>query len=342
MQIVEDISSSACTTADGKHDFPEVKKSASQIDHMLATQIDPSSSVVVSGFWRSGTTWLQECLAEILGAKTIFEPFHFRVPATKQLFKYYGLKQKSESVRELFIPWCGEQVLAPHSLLYCYYDSALRADLGGHIVRLLRKDPAESYRSRVVVKFTRGQFSLPSAQRTFAMPLIHVYRDPRAVIASAKMTDWYWLFDHLSLPEQLLEPKDGRADYFSRYAEAIRQYDRDKIARLAAYWALTEKFMLEAFAATPRRVVLVSYEDLCRKPASVLEILAQLNVPHAWQGNLPALHGDSFSTSEQRRGASSSDRISGWRNILSSGELSTIVSIVEHFGVKIQSEENAD
>ncbi len=36
--------------------------------------------VLVSGFWRSGTTWVQECLAESLGAKTIFEPLSPQEP----------------------------------------------------------------------------------------------------------------------------------------------------------------------------------------------------------------------------------------------------------------------
>jgi hypothetical protein len=30
--------------------------------------------VFVSGFWRSGTTWMQELLAKSLHAKTVFEP----------------------------------------------------------------------------------------------------------------------------------------------------------------------------------------------------------------------------------------------------------------------------
>jgi hypothetical protein len=308
------------------------EKRAAEIDHALAGQINPAESLVVSGFWRSGTTWLQEWLAEILQAKTIFEPFHFRVPAAKKLYKYYGLAPKADPFRELFIPYCAEPAFEPHSLLYRYYDGALRADLSGHIVRLLRKDISESQRTRVVVKFTRGQFSLRAAQNTFAMPVIHVYRDPRAVIASAKMTDWYWLFDHLSLHEQLLEPKDGRADFFGRYAEAIREYDRDKISRMAAYWAITEKFLQHAFTDKQRRTIFVSYEELCRRPEFVLEILARLNVQKAWNGNLQASNGDSFSTSQQRRGASPTERISGWKKALSSAEGETIASIAARFG----------
>jgi len=331
MEMLEDMPAQAATGKD--RDAPNHEKTAAQIDHELAAQIAPSGSVVVSGFWRSGTTWLQEYLAKLLAAKTIFEPFHFRVPATKKLFKYYGLAKKSESVRELFIPYCAEAVLEPHSLLYHYYDSALRANLSGRIVRLLRQGVSESYRTRVLVKFTRGQFSLHAAQSTFAMPLIHVYRDPRAVIASAKMTDWYWLFDELSLPEQLLEVQDGRAEFFSRWADEIRAFDHDKISGMAAYWAITERFLCDVFAKRGQsRTIFVSYEELCRDPALVLEILAKLQVQTADTGDACAMNGDSFSTSNQRRGVSSAERISGWQKVLSRAEAETIASIAKHFG----------
>ena len=44
------------------------------IDRGLAALGIARPLLIVSGFWRSGTTWLQECLAESLGAKTVFEP----------------------------------------------------------------------------------------------------------------------------------------------------------------------------------------------------------------------------------------------------------------------------
>lgn len=308
------------------------KKSAADIDHALAPQIDPSESVVVSGFWRSGTTWLEEALTEILQAKTIFEPFHFSVPATRKLFKYYGIAKKPEAFRELFIPHCGDATLELQPVLHNYYDGALRADLAGDAVRVLRRDTAECYRTRVVAKFTRGQFSLRAAQNTFGMPIIHVYRDPRAVIASAKMTDWYWLFDHLSLKAQLLDIKDGRANYFRRWAEVIQEFDADKVARLAAYWSLTEKFLLDSFA-NGGRIAVVRYEDLNRqKEKLMLDTLATLGVKKNWNDQIQLSNRDSYSTSQQRQGLSATERISGWKKVLTANEITTIESVVAKFG----------
>ncbi len=311
----------------------QVKKRAEAIDHAMAAQIDPRETVVISGFWRSGTTWLQEYLAEILQAKTIFEPFHFLVPASKRLFKHYGIAKKPEAVRELFIPYAADRPFAPESLLYYYYDGALRADLSGRAVRVLRKDAAESYRPRVVVKFTRGQFSLHAAHHTFAMPIIHVYRDPRAVVASAKMTDWYWLFDHLDLPEQLLTMQDGRAEFFGSYAGAIREFSHDKVARIAAYWALTEKFIQEAFAGDRARFIAVSYEKLNREKENLMPaLLARLGIKEIQQEKLTSPNKDSFSTSSQRQGVSTEERIRGWQKALSRPEIAMIETIVQRLG----------
>lgn len=317
----------------------QAKKRAEAIDHAVASQIDPRETVVISGFWRSGTTWLQEYLAELLQAKTIFEPFHFLVPASKKLFKHYGIAKKPEAVRELFIPYAADRPFAPESLLYYYYDGALRADLSGRAVRVLRKDVSESYRPRVVVKFTRGQFSLHAAHHTFAMPVIHVYRDPRAVVASAKMTDWYCLFDHLDLPEQLLAMQDGRAEFFGCYADVIREFGHDKVARIAAYWALTEKFIQEAFAKDRARFIAVSYEKLNREKESLMPaLLAGLGIRAVQHDKLAGANKDSFSTSSQRQGVSTEERIRGWQKALSRAEIAVIETVAQrlNFGDRLE------
>ncbi|MFQ5629412.1 MAG: sulfotransferase, partial [bacterium] len=238
-------------------EHPGYEKNASETDHAIASQIDPSKSLVVSGFWRSGTTWLQEYLAATLQAKTIFEPFHFLVPGSKNLFRFYRILKKPQGFKELFLPYCAARSLQNYPLLMNDFDRALRADLPGPAVRVLRKSVEESRLTRVVVKFTRGQLCLRAAQEAFEMPLIHIYRDPRAVVASMKMTDWFWLFDHLGLQEQLLKVKDGRATVFSVWADAIAEYDGDKIARIAAYWALSEKYLEDSFSDRPDKIAVV-------------------------------------------------------------------------------------
>ncbi len=304
-----------------------------QIDRMLSHRINPCDTLVVSGFWRSGTTWLQQSLAEILKAKTVFEPFHFMVPAVKEIYAYNQLSTKDVLFLELYMPYYGDSILNGHPL-HGFFDKALRADISGRVVRLLRNSVIESFRPRIVLKLVRGQLCLRAIQNTFSAPVIHIYRDPRAIVASIKGLWWDSMYEHLYLREQLIEPRDGRAEFFSNWYDDILEYDkRDTVTRIVAYWALTEKFVQHCYADQQAHISFVSYEELCReRNKSLLGVLKKLSVSHVPSGNFRALDADSWSTMAQRRGVSNDERITGWMKILSSSEIATVESIVQRFG----------
>jgi hypothetical protein len=301
---------------------------ATLLDRAVAPAVNPAHTLVLSGFWRSGTTWLQELLAGWLRAKTIFEPFHLYVPDTQKLFADYGVAAQSPEFHELWFPYWDAADPQGHAPLRAYYRRALRGQVAGRAARAVRGGVAESFRRRLIVKFTRGAFSLGAAQAAFGFPLIHIHRDPRAVIASIRLTDWEWVFQHLSLQAQLLEGRDGRAGYFSRWEAAIREFDvPDVVTRVAAYWAIAECALAQAQGVSLR------YEETLADPAGTLApALETLGVP---AGRLPDGAGrDSYSTSAGRRGASAQARISGWRETLRREEQARIEAVARAFGLE--------
>lgn len=303
------------------------------IDRALAFRFDPSNTLVISGFWRSGTTWLEESLREILYAKTLFEPIDPLLHDTQVLHTHDQVAGKTLEFLRLYMPYSRDRILPNHQPLAEVFRKALRAEIRGAWARRFRQGLAESFRPRLVVKFVNAQLCLRAAQNTFAMPVLHVYRDPRAVVASIKKTRWHQLFDHLSLREQLLEVSDGRIEYFKQWRDEILDYDRyNAITRIAAYWALTEKFLQESYADPQSRFVCISYEKLAQQREKVFTaILEKLNL-RPWRENFYVAEKDSTTTSKKQKGASVQERVAGWKNYLSSIDVAVIESVAQHFG----------
>lgn len=326
----------AVTTTTSKNREKKLRAAAASydIDQQVAAQINPRDSLFMCGFWRSGTTWLQESLTKMLEAKLVFEPLFAEVPEVKAIYAQdQYLAEKKKGYLWQYMPFCGAVTLAGHPL-HRVFELALRSALSGRWVRLYRRRLDESFRTRVVLKCVRAQLCVRAVQNTFAMPVVHIYRDPRAVMASAKTTHWGSMFKHLSLEKQLLQPEDGRADFFGQWREDIKHYDEcDMVTRLTAYWALTEKFVQHSFADNNARIVWVSYEDLCRRREQVvLEMLPRLNLRPVGAHDFQVFDDDSSSSSKHRRGLSVDERISGWKKVLSSSEVAAIEAIAKQFG----------
>ena len=148
------------------------------LDYGISPFVDPSETIVISGFWRSGTTWIQRVLADALGAKTIFEPL---APGVTGREKVVPLRIESGSLGNaaLYMP-------GPSEGLERHWGHALVGRVHGRWVRRSRRHWSEGLRMRIVVKTVRGAFSLGSVQRRHGNHIIHIMRDPRAVAASMK------------------------------------------------------------------------------------------------------------------------------------------------------------
>jgi len=317
------------------------------IDRQIAHFLDASDAVVVSGFWRSGTTWLQQSLAQALSAKSVLEPLYprfglFRKTVLPKLSPTPG----SEFSKLAFVPFFAETGDPPQFLI-SYLERALTSALPGVYVRTTRYDVEEkrgidslvskavhrirdSLKRQVVVKFTRGPLLLSVIRSHFNPTILHIRRDPRAVWASLKRTGWKWPRE-FSLVTHLLELDDGRRALFERHAETInRVEDMGAAARTAAYWACLEEYVQRRGVGN-KNFSLLSYERLCFEGTDYLfEKLQGGEKP--LEAFSSQLRRDSATTQHGREGTSTEKRVNGWKDELPAEEVNQIERAITMLG----------
>ena len=279
---------------------------AGLIDAGLALTGRARPIVLVSGFWRSGTTWVQECLAESLDAKTIFEPLSPQEPRRRAVLErqFPG----DEDALQAFIPGPSEETPMWNAL-----EGACRGTRGGAFLLSCRRSVVESWRTAIIVKDVRLHHNLGPFHRRFRVPVVHVRRHPCAVVASLITADWHWSFSRVRLAT--LVPA----------ASAFAAYDTDALARIAAYWAFVER---RAFLDLQGQAWAypLAYEKLIADPAKIFaEICAwlgrhQLRTP-VFSRPAASIHPDAFIA----RAASSEP----WRTVLSDEDVMRVEAIAD-------------
>ena len=222
---------------------------------MAATQV-AKPVVMISGFWRSGTTWLQECIADSIGAKTVFEPLSPANPRRNLMLK--SAFPDSADAKEALIPG----PMLGCSPFWKYVDDAFYGRYSSHFMLSCRRNIREGLHRHIVVKDVRLQFNLQHVHDRYALPIIHVRRDPFAVIASLIAADWQWSFERVRLAD-LLSPAHRLS------AGEVEAFDCDATSRIAAYWAITEHFAAQSLRGKDWGCML-SYEAIRRDPQIAL------------------------------------------------------------------------
>ena len=304
------------------------------LDTINAGRVKLAGSIILSGFWRSGTTWLHEALAEAIGAKTIYEPFDPRAYRHRidQLFP--GLPNKRWEYLQAYMPFIGGSLSTEHPLLRSYLDRLLRGQISGSWMRTLRQGIAESFRPRTVVKFTRGALALKAIHDAFGVGIVHVYRDPRAIVASLKRKGWRW-YHAFSLTEQLIDTRDGREAFFAPWYETIREIDQtDPPQRIAAYWSLTESYLAKSLVGPSNRFLMFPYEQMVQEGAQLLpDVLQRLGLAQDLPQNMTFLSRNSATTDESRKQRAPQQRLHSWQEELMPKEIDGITAVVERIGL---------
>lgn len=312
------------------------------LDKLNGCFVDPQRTLVVNGFWRSGTTWLQEYLANLLVAKRVFEPFQARAGYLLGCLDEISPTRRDYAFCNGLMPFISSKTL-PKSRLSSIINQAQRGQLTQEFVlrdqRLL--DFGRCFNGQVVVKYVRGALCLRAIADTFLCPVIHIYRDPRAVIASLKTRSWgEGAFTDFSLQSHLLEIDDGRYAYFKHWKNEINAIEtKDNFSKIAAYYCLTEKYLADSFLDRGNtRFAYIKYEDFVVKGHVMIEeILQNLRLTSCTKHleKKPSLLAPSTTQRESdKRYQTVEDRLFGWKKKLRHDEINAITLVVEMLGMR--------
>jgi len=298
-----------------------------------------NKQLIIAGSGRSGTTWIQDVLAEANGLRTVFEPLHpLGVSRARGLaYRYVPADDDSPGLRRFF-----DDLLAGR-IRGLWPDYRIRPDRfnilthgvrefvwnARKLARHRRQYRDQRTRPSAVIKMIRANLMLSWIVRHYEVPVLLVVRHPCAVIASRlKIGGGDWdarkALGHYLGDRRLAEAVHGR------YGVDITRTDRGPEATLAVVWCI-ENMLPLAWAAEFGYAV-VSYEGLLAEPEvewpRVVQALGLSRLPpeHILKAPSQQVAPD---LKNREIGVSNTAR---WRNELDDGQLERIAGVLGEFG----------
>lgn len=313
------------------------------VDSVLSRFLNPAEATIITGFWQSGTTWLLESVVRASDAKSVFEPLLPHVGDYNKAFleRYRPSELKGDVKPGGIIPYCSDFRQFPE--LKTYLEQALTGALPGYFTRQVRRSKKkgeqtksrmlrlmyrvqEACKTQIVVKMVRSHLILPLIAEGINANIIHLRRDPRAVVTSYYRQDWTEWLRSARLEDLLLNIDDGRESLFEEWESEIKKIDEmGYTARIAGYWGLTEKKVIDLHS-----VVQIQYENM------VLNKHEYLNSKCSQTG-LTFRKGDlekESATSNRSSDMPIRDRLRSWERELTFEQVKQIEKVMDMIGME--------
>ncbi|GAL11910.1 hypothetical protein JCM19233_2900 [Vibrio astriarenae] len=296
-------------------------KTSYVIDRIIA-QTQRTRPVLLTGYWRSGTTWVQDVLAAGINAKTLFEPLE---PNTR-LPIYQGKVQDVAS----YVPLSFD-VLAKEDLHYL--DLAFAGVSPRHqcFNYLSRETLKQAFRHDVVVKLVRGHYlSAELKERYNLSKVMHISRHPMAVTYSMLRTDWEWNMGDVDFSELYARERNMTLSKTQQEIldTLLRFNHQAPECKIAATWALSERFMAQQDHTSPFR-----YETLLTQPEAEFTRMANELGHHFTMPN--NVNSPTVVSAQDRTNIDMSSRLNSWRTKLDPDTQNNIRSVLRELWPEI-------
>lgn len=315
---------------------------------------DGQHAVAIFGSGRSGTTWVQDVLAEANEYCTVFEPLHPEdVPGAAAFANRYVAAGTDDAELSAFMRevltgriaplWTRMRVRRNRLLPRTEHVSFMRAvrNLRVTYVRLYknwRQDRRIRHRPRIV-KFIRGNLLAEWLVTEFRIPAAVVVRHPCAVLQSViRRSGNEWSIEALrTVLDTYLAQRDLADGPLAGVAGELGKL-RSFAGVNTAIWCIENAAFVGD--SRPANLHVAHYEDLvCDRPgawAGLVDALGLKNVPDArlrlrpsQQAGYPLLQD--FSNERL---------LSGWQRKLDDGQKAEVAAVLALFGIRVYSVED--
>lgn len=217
--------------------------------------------IIISGFGRSGTTWLSDIISKSLGGIVLFEPFHPCVFEKSREF-IYSCEYPEKIIKDQLL---GLQQRAPTNPWI--FRNHLNSPSGEHAEDFIKYIWESS--DIIGFKSIRANHSLKLLRRCFPFSkLIHIYRHPFAILSSIINRSQFWkefgwevhkkLFYERALAHKSFD------ELFIRFILEKKSQFLDEREHILLMWCIS--LMISLNDLSRENGMLVCYEDLYRDP----------------------------------------------------------------------------
>ncbi|WP_234571537.1 sulfotransferase domain-containing protein [Rhodohalobacter sp. 614A] len=297
------------------------------VDKKKRQRVNPAETLLVSGFWRSGTTLLMQAISKIFNRRSIYEPLHFK---TEEANRFY---YKNESDRQ-WIPYWNDYLSDDE--FFHLQEQVLKGDLKGEWVRRHREYKV-AFADPLVVKMVRSNLCLPYYEKKFTSKCILLIRHPGAVLASiirnkggaARIKAQISRSD---LVRQLLRKFENELPIDNHFD----QYLDDVNARIILLYMIMNELPLYWKEAGFIHPLVITYEEMIASPLEMFYgIKDYLNIDNQTSDEeiLSIWKNPSGTTKKERTDISVNERLNSWRSELDSGTEEMIYQILNNGSV---------